>query len=312
MLKCALLSRGVYAIAFVALSVCANANASGGTYEVTDSFGKHYIEQPPQRVVVTDWALLEQMLELGVEPIGAPELKLYRRYVRQPALPESIVDIGLRRSPDLQTLRELKPDVIIVGTDQKGLARPFSYIAPVMYYKSFSDKYRTNGTKSRERFLQIADLFRKRDYAESKLAQMDAEMSEIRKRIQARFKGQPPDVTIVRFSSEEKILVYGANSLPVHVLEQLGLRSGMSVSRSKWGYRELPVSRLGDIDKGLVFYVEPLDVNDNFFDSNDWKNIPAVSENRVLPMRAVWSYGGAMSLLYNARAIEAALTLSTR
>jgi iron complex transport system substrate-binding protein len=88
-------------------------------YQVKDSYGKYYLDRPPTRVVVTDWTLLEQLLELGITPVGAPELSLYEAYVKQPALPNDVKDIGLRRAPDLDILKALAPEAIIIGTDQK-------------------------------------------------------------------------------------------------------------------------------------------------------------------------------------------------
>ncbi|MGB1580651.1 MAG: hypothetical protein ACPHER_04005, partial [Nevskiales bacterium] len=117
-------------------------------YEITDSFGKHWFERPPQRVVVTDWTLLDNLQALGVETVGAPELALYRQQV-SPDLPRDVTDIGLRAAPNLETLRQLKPDVILLGTGQKELARPLSRISTVLYFKQFSDRYRSNGLKSR-------------------------------------------------------------------------------------------------------------------------------------------------------------------
>lgn len=293
--------------AFSLVSFISILSVSAHAYQVKDSFGKHNIDAPPKRVVVTDWVLLEQMLELGVTPIGAPELDLYRHYVRRPALPDGIRDIGLRNKPSLSILRELKPDVIILGTDQKKLARPFSHIAPVMYYKSFSDKYRTNGKKSRVRFLQIADLFQKRQLAEKKLAEMDIELLNIKKQIDTYFNHRPPKVTLIRFSSETKCLVYGENSIPLYAMKQIGLQTHMLSSRSKWGEQELPIERLVEIDTGIIMLVSPIDKQAEMFSSARWQALPAVQQNRVLIMSPVWSYGGAMSVLYNARAMSQAL-----
>ena len=283
---------------------------------MTDSFGKHRLEKPPERVVVTDWALLEQLLELGITPVGAPELERYRHYVKQPALPQTVVDIGLRRKPNLNVLRALKPDAIIIGTDQKNLARPFSYIAPVMYYKSFSDKYRTNGKKSRTRFLQLADLFQRRPLAESKLAKMDKELKsigeELRYYFANTFNSKPPKITLIRFSSNKKVLIYGENSMALHTLEQLGLQSGINIAHSKWGYKEVPIAQLKSISHGIILYIKPLNIErldpaSTLFDSKQWLSIPAVKEQRIYAMEPSWSYGGAMSILYKARAIRNAL-----
>ncbi len=273
---------------------------------VTDSFGKHKFESPPKRIVVTDWTLLEQLVELGIKPVGAPELKLYQHYVVQPGLPDGIEDIGLRRAPNIEKIRALKPDVIIVGTDQKKLARPFSRISRVMFYKSFSDKYRTNGKKSRTRFLQIADLFQKREYAERKLKVRDAALEKIKQDIALHFNGNLPAITVVRFSSDRKVLVYGENSMVMHTMNWLGLAPAVPSSRSKWGEREITIDKLNEINEGVLLYVEPVDTK-RVLTSKVWLQLPLVVDEQVSAMSPAWSYGGAMSVFYTARAIQAAL-----
>jgi iron complex transport system substrate-binding protein len=288
---------------FCLLLVCSKLYA----YEVMDASGKHFFEKPPERVIVTDWALVEQVLELGIQPVGIPEVEKYNHFVQHPELPKDIVDIGRRGSPNLKTMASLNPDVIIVGTDQKSLMRPFSRIGRVMYYKSFSDKYRTNAKKSRLRFLQIADLFQKRKLAEDKLDAMDKELQQLRQKINHHFNNKPPKVTLIRFSSLEKCLVYGKNGIPYHSLEQLGLETGYPLSRSKWGEKEMPIKKLNDIESGVIFYIQPLDFEQELFSSKNWQQLIPIKEKRVYPMQAVWSYGGAMSILYNARAITKTL-----
>jgi len=278
----------------------------GLAHQVTDSFGKHKFDKVPERIVVTDWALLEQMLVLGITPVGAPELELYRQYVSQPALPEGIVDIGLRRSPNLKVIKQLAPEVIILGTDQKSLARPFSRISRVMYYKSFSDKYRTNGKKSRERFLQISDLFKKRTLAEQLLAAMDRELIQIKQEINQHFNGNVPKLSIVRFSSAEKGLLYGANSIIDHTLQLLGIEQALSSSRSKWGEKELLIADLQEVNQGLLLYVNPV-IYPEIFSSSAWLSLAIVKSGRTFELDPVWSYGGAMSVLYGARAIRKTL-----
>ncbi|MBL4826392.1 MAG: ABC transporter substrate-binding protein [Spongiibacteraceae bacterium] len=286
---------------------CLIGSATGAAYEITDSFGKHRFDSPPQRVVVTDWAVLEQVLELGIKPIGAPELAAYQHYVQQPALPNSITDIGLRVSPNLKTLQDLKPDLIILGTNQKQLARPFSKIAEVMYYKNFSERYRGNGEKSRERFKQIAELFQKEKVAEQKLATMDTRIAQLRLQLQQHFGNQLPKVTSIRFSSAEKCLVYGDNSLPLFALYLLGIESDFSIKKSQWGEKEIPINELDQIDEGYLVYFKPVNQSDQVFQSKDWLALPVVQQNNVLAASPVWSYGGAMSVLYIAEAISQAL-----
>ncbi len=271
-------------------------------YVVTDSFGKHTFDTPPSRIVVTDWTLLEQLLELGILPVGAPELAFYKKFVAQPSLPADITDIGLRRSPNSEAIRALNPDVIIIGTDQKKLARPLSRFSRVMFYKSFSDKYRTNGIKSETRFLQIAELFQKRQFAEQKLGQRNIELERIKTQIYQHFNENVPPLTVIRFSTHSNALVYGDNSILAHTMALLGIPQGISTKRTKWGEQEMSITKLSDV-KGSILYVEPVE-SQQILQSQAWRNLPLVKQQRVGPMAATWSYGGAMSVLYNARAIR--------
>lgn len=277
------------------------------SYEITDSFGKHRFEAPPQNIVVTDWALLEQMLELGVVPIGAPEVDKYRRLVVRPALPDSVQDIGLRIAPSLYSVKGLEPELVILGTNQKDFSRPFSLFTRVVYYKSFSDRYRTNGTKSRERFLQLAELFQKTELAEQKLAAMDARIAALKTHLQQHFAGSLPKVTTVRFSSAKKALVYGHNSLPEHALQQLGLQSEIEVGLSQWGEKEVSIGRLAQVQQGYLVVFKPVESLAEVLESPTWNQLPAVKSGQVRFAEPAWSYGGAMSVGYIAEVVAEAL-----
>lgn len=296
-----------YKLVAIAILFVWNHALQAASYQITDSFGKHWFDKAPERVVVTDWALLEQLLELGIRPIGAPELQAYKQYVKQPALPEDIVDIGLRRSPSLATLRALKPDLIILGTDQKELARPFSLISRVVYYKNFSERYRSNGTKSRERFKQLAELFQRSELAKQKLIRMDQRIAQLRKQLQEHFKAQLPRVTAIRFSSPEKCLLYGDNSMPIHALTLLGFSSDLPQTSSKWGEKEIRIKELSQVDKGHLLYFEPLPDTADVLSSQNWLQLPLVQKGRAHAVSPAWSYGGAMSVLYISEAIAETL-----
>ena len=275
-------------------------------YEVIDSFGKHEFQAPPKRVVVTDWTLLEQLLEMGVEPIGAPELSAYRTLVKNPPLPDGIVDIGLRRSPSITTIKALKPDLIILGTDQKQFDRPFSRISRVMYYQNFSERFASNGEKSQQRFLQLATLFQKTQIAETRLWQLKETLSTKAAQINQYFGEDIPSVTIVRLISSSAVLVYGEHSMPGYAAGWLGLASEIPIEKSKLGEEQVPVTSLQQIQSGYMLYLGA-DEHSSVLNSADWQALPAVGANRAIALDTVWSYGGAMSLQYNAEAISKAI-----
>ena len=281
-------------------------NTAEKPYQITDSFGKHWFDRPPERVVVTDWTLLENLLELGVVPVGAPEIDHYRRFATQPAVPESVMDVGKRISPALATIRQLQPDVVILGTKQKDLARAFSSFANVNYYNSFSERYRTNGKKSRQRFLQIAQMFQKTSLANQKLAYLDQRILELRNELQLYFVNDLPRVTTCRFGANESILIYGYNSMPHYALQLLGIDGEYEVEASTWGEESIRLNELASISEGYLVCFKPND-NQDIFQHPDWQALPAVINNQFYLTDPVWSYGGAMSVLYIAEAIAKTL-----
>lgn len=216
----------------LALLICGKASA----YEVMDSFGKHHFEQPPQRVVVTDWTLLEQLLSLGIVPVGAPELKQYKAQGGQWDLPDEITDIGQRQAPSPAILRQLKPDLIILGSQQKELARPFSRIAKVMFYQHFSDRYRNHGEKSQTRYRQLAELFQQEAKTEQQLQALNAELKQWREQLSGHHGKNIvlywPDE---RLAEQSRCRVFGARSMPGYAAIALGLQPEMGADVSLLG-----------------------------------------------------------------------------
>ena len=65
------------------------------------------------RIVSSDWAIVETLMALGHAPIGVGDKRAYERWVIQPALPKHTADIGLRAQPNLELIRQLKPDLVV-------------------------------------------------------------------------------------------------------------------------------------------------------------------------------------------------------
>ncbi|STQ43949.1 Iron(III)-hydroxamate-binding protein fhuD [Ewingella americana] len=53
-------------------------------------------------------------LALGVVPVGVAAPQWYRRLYSAPALPADVADVGLLFQPNFETLRELRPTLLLV------------------------------------------------------------------------------------------------------------------------------------------------------------------------------------------------------
>ena len=77
------------------------------------------------RIVTLDWTIAETLMGMGVAPQAVAQLSAYHDWVAEPALPDTVVDLGLRTQPNLELLADLQPDLILISP-------MFSNLAPLL------------------------------------------------------------------------------------------------------------------------------------------------------------------------------------
>ncbi len=268
--------------------------------EITDSRGKLSFDSAPKRVVLINWALTEQVLELGIEPVGIADIE---GYVKQggKALPEGFasVDIGSRAAPDLNKIKALKPDIILVGYSQRPLLHQLENLGTVVYFKNFGHRW-NNAEKARERYRLLARLLGKTAEAEQRLALSDKNIAGYKQALKAHFADKLPKVTMFVPQGRSNWLFVN-NSMPVYAAEALGLLSQTSPKLTKFGVKKL---NFADISKPLGCVL----VFTDDVQAYDTAAKQALKETScVAQIKAVNAYGGALSLEYLAKAISEAL-----
>ena len=310
--------------------------------EIQDSHGKYRFEKPPERVVVLNWALGEQMLELGETPVGFADIEGYQSHTSIMSIPEGVVDVGERLSPKLNKIRALKPDVILIGYSQRSLLRPLSNIATVIYFKNFGKRY-NNHEKSVDRFWEMAKLFDKTQLAEVKLAQRDERFSQLREELHTAYKAKSLPLPTVQFivpealdaSKRSSVLLFGENSMPFYAAQELGLSVLAAQKNDQFGMARLSkkeYSKLSEVQSGTLckFYFSSYAVegstnavegstNNAVEDSNSYvedsidyvedSTDNGLSSKRVCSQDLSYQngFGGVMSVLYLAESISQAL-----
>ncbi|MDV5169283.1 iron-siderophore ABC transporter substrate-binding protein [Photobacterium rosenbergii] len=273
--------------------------------EIEDGQGTVKFDRAPERVVVLNWDILEQVLALDVVPVGAPNLADYRQWVVKPAAPESIQDIGSRSEPNLEKIASLHPDVIIAASPQKDLLPILKQIAPVVFLPNFSEH--DNAAKEALAHLALlGKLFNKEALAKQRLAEIEYGFETLRNRLAAHFE-LPLDVVVMRFSTPNSVFIYTEHSTTQYVVEKLGLNNPIVVEPKPWGVKQERINRLQFIEEGYVLYVQPFPQADKLNESMLWQAMPFVKKGHFNDVRSVWNYGGALSLLYMAEAITDSL-----
>ncbi len=84
----------------------------------------------PQRIVALEWLPAELLLALGVTPYGVADIPNYNLWVNEPALPSSVIDVGLRTEPNLELLTQMKPSFIVWSAGYGPSPEKLARIAP--------------------------------------------------------------------------------------------------------------------------------------------------------------------------------------
>ena len=288
--------------------------------QITDSHGKYSFEEPPKRVVVLNWALAEQMLELGVKPVGMADIDGFSKHAHSPQVPIDTVDVGKRLSPALRKIKQLKPDIIVIGYSQRSLLRPLSNIATVIYFKNFGARY-NNFEKSRERFTEIAKLFDKSELAREKLSTLDNRLIELRNSLKSKFIQSNRQLPMVQLNvpsierpnrSGTETWLFSKNSMPHYAALALGLDALSATEADQYGVSKHSAAELKDLiaqqaDDGSLSNRQPVcELTLGSYAQGTAAHY--VNESRCQhELNYQNAFGGTMSILYLAESIYEAL-----
>ena len=276
------------------------------SYQVVDSEGTKTLNKIPKRVAVLNWGVAEQVIELGITPVAMSDVKGYQQWVVKPAVPEGVIDIGTRAEPNFELLAELKPDVIFIASPQKDLQKRLEKIAPVLYYQTFSEDH-NNAQAAITNFLRIGHVLDKEKLAQEKLVQMKQKIQQLKEQLDAAYPNGKPKVTAFRFASTTSVYLYGNNSIPQYALKELGFQNAMLQPTTQWGVTQKRLTDLKNIGNGIALYFLPFPQQSQLNRSVIWNAMPFVRDKKVASVSSTWSYGGAISIQYNAEALASSL-----
>lgn len=289
------------------LFVCSSTLSSlTNALEVEDSQGVKSFTETPERVIALNWGATEELIELGVTPVGVANIAGYNDWVARPELPEGIIDVGRRAEPSMELIASLEPDLIIIGTQQLGLATQASRIAPVLYFDNYREDH-NNLDAVTHSFQTLGKVLGKSQQAAARLKQKEETLAALAQQLQHHFDGKIPATAVIRFVQPAHARIYGENSMVQAAMQALGVPHAMTVPNSTWGQVQRPITDLASIDDGVLLYIEPFYDKEKLFAMPMWQFMPFVRNHRLAAMQPTWTYGGALSVEYIGEAIAAAL-----
>ncbi|MDI9883451.1 iron-siderophore ABC transporter substrate-binding protein [Streptomyces sp. HNM0645] len=307
------LSAAVASAAALALTACGttepaadDAKKTAEPITLTDATGAEVrLDGPAEKVVGTEWNVVESLVSLGVDPVGVADVRGYRTWDTAVPLKNEPEDIGTRGEPSMDTIASLSPDLIVATNDLPPAAvKQLREVAPVLELRA-ADAADPIGRMTGNLEL-IAKATGTTDRAEKLRKDFDAKLAEGGKALAdaglAGTKYAFADGYVV--SNQVSIRPYTSGSLVGAVNEKLGLRNAWTVRGDpSYGLAATDVeglTKLGDVQ--FAYIGSDGDEASTPFtgvlaEDSVWKSLPFVKKGNVhrLP-DGIWMFGGPESM----------------
>ncbi|WP_112308784.1 ABC transporter substrate-binding protein [Pseudogemmobacter bohemicus] len=174
------------------------------------------------RLVTTELILTETALALGLSPLAAGNLPLYRRLVGTPSLPATTHDLGPLNEPNMELLVHLAPDLILAADWQRGPQAALERIAPTLWLETLPFVKPPLDIASD---LATAIAGAAGASAAPLIAGLDQALAALAQRIRVL---NPPPVLLVRFLEDGRhALAFTLGSMPGDLLARAGGRNAL-------------------------------------------------------------------------------------
>ncbi|MGP4040660.1 ABC transporter substrate-binding protein [Gracilibacillus sp. D59] len=284
---------------------------------VSDIYGEQTFEEVPERIVVLEWVYAENLLALGVQPVGMADIEGYHSWVNiEPELGENVKDVGTRQEPNLEAIHALNPDVIITANSRhEAILDSLKEIAPTLAYNSYPEE--GEGTQYEEMestFKEMAKLVQKEEKADQILADLDQTYKEIEAEIKNAGIENRDFVLSQAYSSDNSpvIRLFKDNAMATEIMTKIGLKNAyQSDGFQLYGFDETSVESLQTAQDAHFFYIVQED--DNVFTNQlagnpAWEELAFVKEDRTYALPGdTWTFGGPLSAKVFANQVKEAL-----
>jgi ABC-type Fe3+-hydroxamate transport system substrate-binding protein len=260
-----------------------------------------------QSVAVIDWGMLETLLAIGVHPSAGTELIQFRRLVVEPELPRTIIDLGLRGTPNYELLRLVAPDLIVISNFYEYQRTALERVAPVLSLPVYEAGTLPYPLAERAAAALGAALGRTEEAAAliEGTAALAARCRDVLRPIAAR------PLFVISLGDSRHFRAFGADSMAGDVLGRLGLANAWTDPTSYSATAPVAIEALARKPDAAIVVVAPLppEVARTLAENALWNALPAVRQGRVAVLDPINHFGGLPSARRFARLLTDAASL---
>ncbi|MEU8615715.1 iron-siderophore ABC transporter substrate-binding protein [Actinoplanes sp. NPDC048791] len=291
---------------------------SSGPVDLTDERGPVHLDAPARNIVSLEWGLSENLVALGVKPIGQADVKGYNNYNTVAPIEASTPDVGTRGEPSLDAIAALRPDLVVTTTDlPENVIAQIAEQAPVLTLRG------SDGTDPigymRRTVTVLAQATGTQARGAQLLQEFDAYVAAGKAKLAQAGKAGAPFTMADGWidSGTVSLRLFTPTSFFGGVAAELGLKNQWTTGGDKdYGLAQTDIeglTKIKDPATSFVYVANKADGGDAFVAALTgnavWKQLPFVKESNLhrLP-DGIWMFGGPPSAQAYIDALITALT----
>lgn len=282
----------------------ANTGGGSGSISVATAKGDVELDKPATKVVSLEWSYTEELLALGVTPVGAADTGTYDDWVTAPEaqLPGDVTDVGSRQEPSIEKIKALDPDLIVSDVDR--LTANYDQLKEIAPVVAFDPTKKPQLETMKTNFTELAEAVGKEDKAEEVLGELDAKVDDVKSTLDEAGKAGSTFALAQGYTAEGApgIRMFTSDSMAASLLEEAGLKNGWQGKPDSWGMTTVGVEGLTKVDSDAHFLYVALKSDDPFTsvlkNNAAWQNLPFVKQDKVAALDpGTWLFGGPLSAM---------------
>ena len=190
----------LFGAALVATALASGANAAD--VAVKHAQGETTVATNPEKVVVFDFATLDNLDRLGVKIIGVPGSIAFPEYLKKYDGAD-YTKVGTLFEPDYEAVNAAEPDLIIVGGRSAAKYGELAKIAPTIDLTVPAKEF-ISGTEAN--IEKLGQIFGKETEAKAEVDKLNSELAALKEKTKGKGKG------LMILTSGGKISAYGPGS----------------------------------------------------------------------------------------------------
>ena len=246
---------------------------------IVHDFGTTELKKAPKRIVILDNLYGEILEPLDLTPVGATTEQegsqefstLFKKHYKD----ADVVSVGWQKTPDLEKIKELKPDLILMTVEQEDLYEDLSENAPTVGYRINTDE----NWDYHETSLKVAEIFDKRDEMKDALDRMDAKEAVFAENVKAKF----GDQKLMYLRVTDNDIRYYAYGHFGYLYDTYKFNRAQTFNPEDM-YQVIDIDKLKDLNPDLlIVQADSQELLDNKLKNSPvWTSLKAVQNNKVI------------------------------